>query len=113
MARHRRLDDVVTILILRPSKSLGVGRLGLAWGINRFSVSWQIQRKHRIVDFLESWGYEVNIYEVLDLEAFLQAILLLPRSLTSDFNFPKWYYFGRGSGQNQAYFHYKFERKSS
>jgi hypothetical protein len=35
-----------------------------------------------------------NIYNVPDLEAFLQAALLLPRSITSYFNFPKWFYRG-------------------
>jgi hypothetical protein len=33
----------------------------------------------------------MNIYAVPDLVAFLQAALLLPRSLTADFNFPQWH----------------------
>lgn len=36
---------------------------------------------------LEGWGFEVNIYDVPDLEPFLKAALLLPTSLTADFNF--------------------------
>ena len=31
-----------------------------------------------------------------DLEAFLEAALLLPASVTADFNFPEWNYDGRG-----------------
>ena len=33
---------------------------------------------------------------VPDLEAFLEAALLLPASVTADFNFPEWNYDGRG-----------------
>jgi hypothetical protein len=36
----------------------------------------------------------VNISNVPDLEAFLQAALMLPKSITSFFNFPKWFYTG-------------------
>ncbi len=51
---------------------------------------------------MDKWGYEVNIYNVPDLESFLQAILILPRSVTADFNFPKWNYYGHGSGARRA-----------
>jgi len=61
----------------------------------------------RLFDRLDEWGYDVNIYAVPDLEAFLQAALLLPRSLTADFNFPQWQYFGRGSGEGRAYHRYQ------
>jgi hypothetical protein len=36
---------------------------------------------------------------VSDLEEFLEASLLLPTSVTADFNFPEWGYYGRGSGE--------------
>jgi hypothetical protein len=39
------------------------------------------------MDRMDAWGYEVNIYNLPDLEAFLQALVLLPRSITSDFHF--------------------------
>ena len=35
-----------------------------------------------------------------DLEQFLKVMILSPRSITSDFNFPEWNYYGRGSGKN-------------
>jgi hypothetical protein len=38
------------------------------------------------------------VYGVEDLESFLEAALLVPSSVTADFNFPDWHYFGRGSG---------------
>jgi hypothetical protein len=43
---------------------------------------------------MEQWGYKIDIYDVSNLEQFLQAILLMPSSITSTFNFPKWSYYG-------------------
>jgi hypothetical protein len=60
------------------------------WGVNRFSISWKIESRRRLFERLEAWGYEVNFYNVPHLEGFLQAALLLPCSLTADFNFPGW-----------------------
>ncbi len=79
----------------------------VSWGINRFSVSWKTERKRHIFDCLDRWGYTVNFYDVPDLEAYLQAALLLPTSLTSDFNFPRWHYFGRGSGEGREHHEYR------
>jgi len=56
---------------------------------------------------MDRWGLDVNIYGVYDLESFLKAVLLMPCSVTSDFNFPKWYYFGRGAGQAGTYYEYE------
>lgn len=69
-----------------------------SWGISRFSVSWYTPHSRTLVDRLEAWGYEVNVYGVHDLESFLQAVLLLPRSVTADINFPEWDLHGTGSG---------------
>jgi hypothetical protein len=66
-------------------------------GIDRFSVDWKTPDCRRIITLLQSWGFEVNIYNVPDLESFLQASLLLPKSITSYFNFPKWFYTGRNN----------------
>jgi hypothetical protein len=60
------------------------------WGINRFSLDWETPDKGDILDLLDDWGFELNIYNVPDLESFISAVLLSPRSITSDFNFPKW-----------------------
>ena len=64
------------------------------WGIDRFSVNWRTNESRRLITRLQNWGFDVNIYNVPDLESFLQAALLLPRSITSYFNFPKWFYTG-------------------
>lgn len=66
-------------------------------GIGRFSVDWKTPECRRIIVRLQQWGFRVNIYNVPDLESFLQASLLLPESITSYFNFPKWFYTGKSS----------------
>lgn len=76
-------------------------------GVNRFSVSWMSPHVRLLLDQLDEWGHEMNIYAVPDLEQFLRAVLLLPRSITADFNFPEWHYFGRGAGQRGVYHRYQ------
>ncbi len=62
-------------------------RIG-SWGVNRFSLDWTAPRVREVAERLSTWGYTLNIYNVPDLEAFLQAALLTPRSVSSDFAFP-------------------------
>ncbi len=100
------IDFLVPLIIGAPAKALAVLDSLHGWGINRFSINWKAADKHEILDRLERWGYELNIYNVPDLEAFLKAVVLLPRSVTSDFNFPKWHYYGRGPGPGQRHFEY-------
>ena len=83
-----------------------------SWGINRFSISWFVSDMREFFDQMDQWGFEVNIYNVPDLEAFLQAVLLIPRSITADFNFPKWHYYGRGSGKEDSYYEYSMRKVS-
>ena len=80
------------------------------WGVNRLSVKWETVRESKVLDRLNPWEFEVNIYSVPDLESFLQAVLLEPRSITSDFNFPNWQYYGRGSGENGSTYEYSMRR---
>ena len=56
---------------------------------------------------VERWGFNINLYDVPDLEAFLRAAFMLPRSLTADFNFPAWQYYGRSSGEERVDHHYE------
>ena len=42
----------------------------------------------------------------------MRAVLLEPRSITADFNFPEWHYYGRGSGQKGQYHEYSLEDES-
>ncbi len=73
-----------------------------SWGINRFSIKWDTPNMRQVLDLLDEWGFELNIYNVPDLQAFLRAVLMQPRSVTSDFNFPKWRIYGRGTGGGES-----------
>jgi beta-phosphoglucomutase-like phosphatase (HAD superfamily) len=89
------VDSLAQMMSASPAEAEKyIGMLAL-WGIDRFSVDWKTPSCRRIIIQLQHWGFDVNIYNVPDLEAFLQAALLLPKSITSFFNFPKWFYTGR------------------
>lgn len=90
-----------------PDKAKDIVDLFADWGVNRFSVKWDTRNMRELFDQMDIWGHEINIYGIPDLEAFLQAVLLMPKSITSDYNFPKWYYFGKGSGENGGYYQYQ------
>jgi len=97
------IDFLVPLIIGVPQKALGILDMLQDWGLNRFSIKWKTPRLRQIMDKMDRWGLEVNIYNVPDLEEFLRAVLLLPRSITSDFNFPAWRYFGCGAGEKLQY----------
>ena len=84
-----------------------------SWGISRFSLNWDHYLARESFDELVGWGYEVNFYGVPDLEAFLEAVLLLPHSVTSDFNFPQWHRYGRGSGKSGRRFTYTIDTEGN
>ncbi len=94
------IDFLAPLIEAAPRKAHDTLQMLTDWGINRFSISWEQPNPRDLFDQMDLWGYQVNIYNVPDLETFLQAVLLLPRSVTSDFNFPQWNYYGHGSGRN-------------
>jgi hypothetical protein len=100
------VDFLAPLVLAAPKQARTVLRMLASWGISRFSVAWGQESTRALVRQLEEWGYEVNLYAVPDHETFLQAVLLLPRSLTADFNFPEWNYYGRGSGEQRRYHRY-------
>ena len=104
------VDFLAPLICTAPTKAKEILDMFTAWGVNRFSISWLTQDMREFFDQMDRWGFEVNIYNVPDLEAFLQAVLLMPRSVTSDFNFPKWYYYGRGSGQDGSRYEYSVQK---
>lgn len=77
-----------------------------ALGINRFSVGWRYPNSAEIVARLKHNDYEANLYGVANLKEFLQAVEMRPTSVTADFNFPEWHYYGRGSGHGGAHHTY-------
>ena len=91
-------------MLAAPIEAKATLRTLAAWGVSRLSVKWDQELTAALLERLHDWGCEVNIYGVPDLAAFLRAALLLPRSLTADFNFPDWNYFGRGAGVRLKYF---------
>ena len=100
------IDFLTPMIIGVPEKASETLALFHEWGVNRFSVGWETPGMHKLLNQLDEWNFDVNIYNVPDLESFLKAVLLQPKSITADFNFPKWHYFGRGSGQNWEHYEY-------
>jgi hypothetical protein len=100
------VDFLAPLLLAAPALAGEVLDTLRSWGVNRGSLDWRTPRIRELIDRLEERECEVNVYGVPDLEAFLEASLLLPRSVTADFNFPDWHYFGRGAGQHRAYYRY-------
>jgi hypothetical protein len=100
------IDPLCPLILHMPQQALPPLEHLRSWGINRLSLSWQLPSLSTLVDQLRSWGFAVNIYGVPNLSSFLQAVLLLPDSITADFNFPQWQYYGRGSGHNGIHHHY-------
>jgi beta-phosphoglucomutase-like phosphatase (HAD superfamily) len=100
------VDFLAPLVLAAPERAGDTISLLTGWGVNRFSVSWAGEHARALLERLEDFGCEVNLYAVPDLEAFLRAALLLPTSITTDFNFPAWHYFGRGAGEHHRYHRY-------
>ena len=94
------IDFIGPLVFSLPDQAKNILTILESWGINRFSISWKLERCSALLQQLKKWGIEVNIYNAPDLEQFLKVMILSPRSITSDFNFPEWNYYGRGSGKN-------------
>lgn len=103
------VDFLAPLFVAAPAEAKHIVTMLTRWGLNRFSISWTNPHLRLMLDRLDEWGHEANIYAVPDLEQFLRAALLLPRSITADFNFPEWHYFGRGAGQLGRYHSYQLE----
>jgi hypothetical protein len=104
------IDHLVPVILRDPNEGKRTLCTYEGWKINRFSVQWSTPHMRKVLDFIDRMGFEANIYGVPDLEAFLKTALLMPRSITSDFNFPKWHYFGRGSGQDRQHYEYSISK---
>jgi hypothetical protein len=107
------VDFLAPLLLAAPTLAKEITDTLRSWGVNRLSLDWRTPEIRELLSRVEEWGWEVNVYGIPDLEAFLEASLLLPKSVTADFNFPGWNYFGRGSGQHRAYHRYELARDTS
>ena len=101
------------LIIGAPEEAHKILEMLTSWGISRFSIKWDEDPVRELTDQLAGWGYAVNIYKVPDLEAFLEAVLLLPASVTSDFNFPQWGHYGHGSGEDGRTVTYTIDAEGS
>ena len=93
------VDFLAPLLLAAETAADDTLQLLRGWGVSRLSLAWSPLAR-RCLDLLETKGWDVNLYGIPDLEVFLEASLLLPTSITADFNFPEWGYLGRGSGAN-------------
>jgi hypothetical protein len=90
------IDFLVPLLSASPDLAAPVLSAMRDWGVTRASLDWRTPGARDVLDIVEALGWQVNLYGVPDLEAFLEAALLLPASVTADFNFPEWNLDGRG-----------------
>jgi hypothetical protein len=90
------IDFLVPLLLAASQLAENVLEALRDWGVTRVSLDWRTPGVRDVLDVVEGLGWEVNLYGVPDLESFLEAALLLPASVTADFNFPEWDYDGRG-----------------
>ena len=94
------IDSLGRLIISRPRIAKRALNMYVRWGVDRFLITWQHLYLAKIMTQMEVWGYAVNVYQIPDLRSFLQAVLYMPAGITSDYNFPEWNRFGRGSGQD-------------
>ena len=94
--RQCPIDFLVPLVLAAPELAADVLELLGGWGITRLSLDWRTTGARDVLDAVEQLGWEVNLYGVPDLESFLEAAILLPASVTADFNFPEWDHDGRG-----------------
>jgi hypothetical protein len=100
------VDAMAPIALAAPERARRMLVEIASWGVDRFSLAWDTTHSAALLDRLDQWGHDVNLYAVGGLDDFLHAVLLLPRSVTADFNFPEWHYFGRGAGRGGRYHRY-------
>lgn len=76
-------------------------------GVNRFSISVADPNTPRLLEGMRTWGFAFNLYGITDVPSLLAAVAQNPASITADFNFPEWGYYGRGSGHGGRYWQYR------
>ncbi|HET6836044.1 MAG TPA: hypothetical protein VFH30_19435 [Acidimicrobiales bacterium] len=103
------IDVLAPAIVAVPDRARAALDEMAAWGVDRFSLAWDTSPMALLLDHLDRWGHDVNLYAVENLDEFLRAVMLMPRSVTADFNFPEWHYFGRGAGRDGRYHRYHLE----
>jgi hypothetical protein len=103
------VDSLAPAVLAAPSRARTRLDELASWGVDRFSLAWDTSRTAALLDRFDQWGHDVNLYAVGGLDDFLRAVVLLPRSVTADFNFPEWHYFGRGAGRGGRHHRYHLD----
>ncbi|MCG3211989.1 MAG: hypothetical protein FOGNACKC_05635 [Anaerolineae bacterium] len=94
------IDSLAPLIVGNPTEARRYLQTIQTWGVNRFGLSWHTPDLRRLFDKLATWGFEVDVYDVVELEPFLRAVLLNPTSITTTFNFPEWSYYGVDTDQH-------------
>lgn len=84
------VDFLIPIILTTEDKAEHILDTYANWGINRFSLSWKSPNVKKALTILDKLGFDVTIYDVVNLDEFLHAVLYLPTAIVSDFNFPMW-----------------------
>jgi hypothetical protein len=103
------VDVIAPLVLAAPERARAMLDEVASWGVDRFSLAWDTTYTATLLDRFDQWGHDVNLYAVETLDDFLRAVVLLPRSVTADFNFPEWHYFGRGAGRDGRYHRYRLD----
>jgi len=84
------IDFLIPVVMSATDKAEHILDIYMNWGIQRFSLSWKSEYIKRVYPSLEKRGFDIIINGVSSLQEFLQAVLLLPTAIVSDFNYPMW-----------------------
>ena len=84
------IDFLGQVIATTPSTAEHLLDMYSDWGVNRFAMSWRTSNIKALSEIIEGWGFDLTIYDIRNLETFLQAALLTPKAIVSDFNFPAW-----------------------
>jgi hypothetical protein len=83
------VDFLAPLFPLLPDHALRILEALREFGIDRFGVDWRAPHARRLAAELTRLGFEIELAAVPDLENFLGAALLLPRSISADFDPPE------------------------
>jgi hypothetical protein len=82
-----RVDFLVPLLSQFPKFVEDILRNLTKIGINQFSVSLHTYNKELFLEKLDDMKYDLNIRDVISIEEFMQALILLPKSIITNFDF--------------------------
>jgi hypothetical protein len=79
------VDFLAPLFPLLPDHALRILESLREFGIDRFGIDWRAPHARRMATELTRLDFEIELSAVPDLESFLGAALLLPRSISADF----------------------------